>query len=260
MKEGGKVMEMKKLNVSFAKTKGESVTSRLILPITWIRELGLSQEEREVCVYKSFDKIYISKDPIKFYKESIIDEVFAEFKALLKSKKWVSTIWLKDKLNSYANVMLIDNALDKEKEEQLLTAYIILLDKFKEYEDKKFIEEKAESNGVEFVEQSLFEEVKQRDYSLPFEEVEEENAIIYFYSPELDFKKLDEFKLYVGLTKPELVKIKVKDKTSKQILSILEDMDDEERDKILSSMKRIKKKKEKKAEPVAETTAPTDKK
>lgn len=256
MKEGGKVMEMKKLNVSFAKTKGESVTSRLILPITWIRELGLSQEEREVCVYKSFDKIYISKDPIKFYKESIIDEVFAEFKALLKSKKWVSTIWLKDKLNSYANVMLIDNALDKEKEEQLLTAYIILLDKFKEYEDKKFIEEKAESNGVEFVEQSLFEEVSQRDYSLPFEEVEEENTIIYFYSPELDFKKLDDFKLYVGLTKPELVKIKVKDKTSKQILSILEDMDDEERDKILSSMKRIKKKKEKKAEQGTGSTVP----
>ena len=113
------------------------------------------------------------------------------------------------------------------------------------------------------MEQSLFEEVSQRDYSLPFEEVEEENTIIYFYSPELDFKKLDDFKLYVGLTKPELVKIKVKDKTSKQILSILEDMDDEERDKILSSMKRIKKKREKKAEPaepVAETTAPTDQK
>lgn len=251
---------MKKLNVSFAKTKGENVTSRLILPITWVRELGLSQEEREVCIYKSFDKIYISKDPISFYKKTIVDEVFAEFKALLKSKKWVSTTWLKDKINSYANVMLVDNALDKVKEEELLTAYLILLDKFKKYEDKKFIEEKLETKGVEFIEQSLFEEVKQHDYSLPFEE---ENTIIYFYSPELDFKKLDEFKLYVGLTKPELVKIKVKDKTSKQILSILEDMDDEERDKILSSMKRIKKKREKKAEPaepVAETTAPTDQK
>jgi hypothetical protein len=249
-------MELKKLNVSFAKTKGNSITSRLVLPITWIRELNITEEDREVCVYKSFDKIYISKDPIKFYKETVIDEVFAEFKALLKSKKWVSTIWLKDKLNSYANVMLID----KEKEEQLLTAYIILLDKFKEYDDKKFIEEKIESNGVEFVEQSLFEEVSQRNYSLPFEEVEEENTILYFYSPELDFKKLDEFKLYVGLTKPELIKIKVKDKTSKEILNILEDMDDNERDKLLSSMKRIKKKKEKKAEQGAELTAPADKK
>lgn len=248
-------MELKKLNVSFAKSKAGSLTGRLILPTSWLRELNVTENDRQLCVYKSFDKIYISKEPIKFYKKTIIDEVFAEFKALLKSKKWVSTNWLKDKLNSYAKVMLVDNVLDKDKEEELLTAYLILLDKFKKYDDKKFLEEKIEGKGVEFVEQSLFEEVEQQDYSLPFEE---EEVIIYFYNTELDFKKLADFKLYVGLTKPELVKIKVKDKTSKQILNILEDMDDEERDKILSSMKRIKKKREKKAEPVAEPTAPAE--
>lgn len=50
------------LNVSFAKSKSGSTTTRLTLPITWLRELGITEEDREVIVKMEGDKIIIEKN------------------------------------------------------------------------------------------------------------------------------------------------------------------------------------------------------
>lgn len=72
-------MEKRKLNISFVKSGSGSITSRVILPTIWIREMGISQEEREIFVYKVGDNIAISKaeNDLKFAKmeiDSIIEE------------------------------------------------------------------------------------------------------------------------------------------------------------------------------------------
>ena len=43
-------MKVRKQNISFLKSGSGSLNSRIMLPITWVRELGLSQEEREVYI------------------------------------------------------------------------------------------------------------------------------------------------------------------------------------------------------------------
>ena len=72
-------MEKRKLNVGFTKSGRGSITSRVVLPISWIKEMNISQEEREVFVYKVGDNIIISKteNDLKFAKmeiDSIIEE------------------------------------------------------------------------------------------------------------------------------------------------------------------------------------------
>ncbi len=47
-------MEERKLNVSFAKTGNGYLTTRIILPITDLREMGVTEKDREV-IY-SYDK------------------------------------------------------------------------------------------------------------------------------------------------------------------------------------------------------------
>lgn len=72
-------MEKRKLNISFVKSGSGSITSRVILPTTWIREMGISTEKREIFVYKIGDNIIISKaeNDLKFAKmeiDSVIEE------------------------------------------------------------------------------------------------------------------------------------------------------------------------------------------
>ena len=47
-------MEERKLNVSFAKTGNGYLTTRIILPITDLREMGVTEKDREVTY--SYDK------------------------------------------------------------------------------------------------------------------------------------------------------------------------------------------------------------
>lgn len=53
------------LNVTFNKSGGNSsrngVTTRITLPVSWIRELGITEEDREVIVILEEDKIVIRK-------------------------------------------------------------------------------------------------------------------------------------------------------------------------------------------------------
>ncbi|MDK2587293.1 AbrB/MazE/SpoVT family DNA-binding domain-containing protein [Romboutsia sedimentorum] len=53
--------EKRTLNVSFNKSGSGSISTKLNIPITWMRELGVSPEDREVEVTLEDDKIIISK-------------------------------------------------------------------------------------------------------------------------------------------------------------------------------------------------------
>lgn len=53
--------EKRTLNVSFNKSGSGSISTKLNIPITWMRELSVSPEDREVEVTLEDDKIIISK-------------------------------------------------------------------------------------------------------------------------------------------------------------------------------------------------------
>ena len=66
-------MENRNLKVSFSKSGSGSLTPRLSLPITWIREMSISEEDREVIVSLCEDFIIIRKKDFNFLVDSIED-------------------------------------------------------------------------------------------------------------------------------------------------------------------------------------------
>ncbi len=56
-------MEGRKLNVSFAKTGNGYLTTRIALPITDLRDMGVTEENREIIYYydKENEQIIIKK-------------------------------------------------------------------------------------------------------------------------------------------------------------------------------------------------------
>ena len=54
-------MEERKLNITFSKSGSGSITPKLSLPSTWIKEMNISQEDREVIVKFENGKIIIEK-------------------------------------------------------------------------------------------------------------------------------------------------------------------------------------------------------
>ena len=55
-------MEERKAKVLFAKSGRGSVTTRITLPITWVRELGATPEDREVTICLKDNEITIKKE------------------------------------------------------------------------------------------------------------------------------------------------------------------------------------------------------
>jgi hypothetical protein len=58
-------MEERKLKIIFGKSGSGSYTSRLTIPTSWIKEMGLTQEEREVTAKYEDGKIIIEKIYLK---------------------------------------------------------------------------------------------------------------------------------------------------------------------------------------------------
>lgn len=53
--------EKRVLKVLFTKSGSGSINARISLPITWIRELGLNEENREVILELKDEKIILTK-------------------------------------------------------------------------------------------------------------------------------------------------------------------------------------------------------
>lgn len=54
-------MEKRKLNISFAKAGSGSITPRLIIPISWIKAMNITEEERTVEVEFDGKNIIVKK-------------------------------------------------------------------------------------------------------------------------------------------------------------------------------------------------------
>jgi len=54
--------EPRRLNVIYSKSKSGSISTKLSIPITWLKELGVTEENREVILIKEGDKLIIKKD------------------------------------------------------------------------------------------------------------------------------------------------------------------------------------------------------
>lgn len=55
------MMDKRQLNISFNKSGSGSITPKISLPSTWIREMGLDKENRKVEVIFENDEIKIKK-------------------------------------------------------------------------------------------------------------------------------------------------------------------------------------------------------
>lgn len=82
-------MKARKQNISFSKSGSGSVNSRIMLPITWVRDLGLSQEEREVYIYQIGDEIVIRKTPMIFDKKEAAKIAFEEIDKIVSNTEYI---------------------------------------------------------------------------------------------------------------------------------------------------------------------------
>lgn len=54
--------DLKRKKVSFRKSGSGSMTPSITIPITWLREMGIDMDNREIVVYKHNNSIVIRKD------------------------------------------------------------------------------------------------------------------------------------------------------------------------------------------------------
>ena len=67
-------METRKLKMMFQKGGSGSTTTRISIPVSWVRELGINEIEREVEIMFNGEKIEIRKlDCNRFYDGAIVD-------------------------------------------------------------------------------------------------------------------------------------------------------------------------------------------
>lgn len=64
-------MGKRKLNISYNKSSRGSISPRINLPATWIKEMEITQDEKEVNVYYLNDRIVISKKEIDDFEEIV---------------------------------------------------------------------------------------------------------------------------------------------------------------------------------------------
>ena len=72
-------METRKLKITFNKSGSGSISASVRLPISWLKELGLTQENREVSVNFDNNKIIIEKegnDMLNKLKNELLNERF----------------------------------------------------------------------------------------------------------------------------------------------------------------------------------------
>ena len=55
-------MNKRNLNISFVKSGAGNISPRLILPISWIKEMNITEEERSVMVEFDGEKIIVKKE------------------------------------------------------------------------------------------------------------------------------------------------------------------------------------------------------
>lgn len=278
-------MEYKKLNLSFTKSQAGNISSRLILPISWIRELGKNENRREVHVYKVNDLIIVSPERQTSLPDELIkSEITNQIKKLFKENGWISTVQIDNIFKK-----IIDNFyfLNKNNEEYIFQylfkflkkTYLELM-KFLPYDLDYYNEDMGKkldsyneiiqisgkdrypvSYYLDTYNYDSYLEINCRDSKIEMEtlfdsEEQETREVIYLFKKELQeelkFNNLEEFKIAVGINKAPVVKVEVKDKQTKELLESFENLSIEQKEKMLATLKRMKKKEEKEKKKLAE--------
>ena len=127
-------MKVRKQNISFLKSGSGSLNSRIMLPITWVRELGLSQEEREVYIYQIGEEIVIRKTPMNFDKKEAAKIAFEEVKQIILTKQYIEHVEIIEIIKT-----IIDSYFfyieEKERNDKVVALVSVLRDSFL---DKKY--------------------------------------------------------------------------------------------------------------------------
>lgn len=260
-------MEYKKLNLSFTKSQAGNISSRLILPISWIRELGKNEDRREVHVYKVNDLIVIAPNrQFSLPKELIESEIRKKMISFFEENKWISTNQIDNIFKNIFDQFKLDT--DTDAEGKVFNYFFNLVKKFyptseigiyytlmyyldtdkimstyteeipiteKDYYPVCYLETSTSNSRIEM--ETLFDSDK------------ETREIIYIFKKELQeelkFTNLEEFKIAVGINKAPVMKVEVKDKQTKELLESFEELSIEQKEKMLATLKRMKKKEEK---------------
>ena len=157
-------MELRKLKISFVKSGSGSLNTRLGVPISWIKELGISQENKEVLVYKINGKIIISKNYLEWNIEEVSEIAKIEIVKILSKRSYIE---LKEIYKIY---------------DEIIDCY-----KFQNEEDRKIKYHNLYAKVQEFLE---------KKYSLVLDDEEE-----YFFDKKYDFRKVNELKEFFKILK-----------------------------------------------------------
>ena len=127
-------MKVRKQNISFLKSGSGSLNSRIMLPITWVRELGLSQEEREVYIYQIGEEIVIRKTPMSFDKKEAAKIAFGEVKQIILIKEYIEHVEIIEIIKTIIDSYFF-NIEEKERNDKVVALVSVLRDSFL---DKKY--------------------------------------------------------------------------------------------------------------------------
>ena len=127
-------MKVRKQNISFLKSGSGSLNSRIMLPITWVRELGLSQEEREVYIYQIGEEIVIRKTPMNFDKKEAAKIAFEEVKQIILTKQYIEHVEIIEIVKTIIDSYFF-NIEEKERNDKVVALVSVLRDSFL---DKKY--------------------------------------------------------------------------------------------------------------------------
>lgn len=127
-------MKVRKQNISFLKSGSGSLNSRIMLPITWVRELGLSQEEREVYIYQIGEEIVIRKTPMNFDKKEAAKIAFEEVKQIILTKQYIEYVEIIEIIKTIIDSYFF-NIEEKERNDKVVALVSVLRDSFL---DKKY--------------------------------------------------------------------------------------------------------------------------
>lgn len=127
-------MKAKKLNISFLKSGSGSLNSRIMLPITWVRDLGFSQEEREVYIYHLGDEIVIRKTPLIFDKKEAAKIAFEEVEQVISIKEYIEHGEIIEIIKTIIDSYFF-NIEEKERNDKVTALVSVLRDSFL---DKKY--------------------------------------------------------------------------------------------------------------------------
>lgn len=82
-------MEKRKQNIIFNKSGAGNISYKISLPTTWINDLEVKEDDREVNIYKLSNKIIITKGEIEIDEKIVLNEVLEECKKELETTGFI---------------------------------------------------------------------------------------------------------------------------------------------------------------------------